>query len=355
MTSDSRAFRTLLGALLAIGLASACSARSLPDDVMGVVDDHEIRRDDVEKAYRQVQQKTPTPPADDEVNTVKLGIVDELITQQVLSARAKALKLDVTDAEVEAAFGDRKKNMTEEQFNAQLHDRNLTQDDMRAAVRRELISQKVLEHEVFSKIVVSDQEVSDYYNANKAQFDVKETAYHIAQIVITPMKEPQQMNRLGDDAKTPEEAQKKAAMLMDKLKAGTNFQQLAGDYSEDPTSAQGGDLGFVSASDLNKVPAALRDAVLKLQPNGVTLVAGGGGFNIVALVEKANPGLRDLNSPGVREGISGSLRDRREQLLKVAYITTLRNDAKIINAMARQLMTTTLKAPPTAAPAAPGK
>jgi len=349
MNTD-RLSRILLGALLALSLPVACS-RTLPDDVWAVVDDHEIHRDEVEKAFRQVQQPNQTP-TDDEAMALKLNVVDELITQQVLAAKAKALKLDVTEGEVDAAFADRKKNLGEDQFQQELRQRNLTQDDMRQAVRNELVANKVLEHEVFSKIVVSDQDVATFYNTNKAQFDVKEPAYHVAQIIVTPIKDAQTFNRLHDDATTPDEADKKARMIMDRLKSGANFQQLAADYSEDQTALQGGDLGFVAASDLNKT---LRDEVQKLNPGSVTLFSGGGAHNIVALVEKAQPGLRDLNSPGVREGITNTIRTNKEQLLRTAYIITLRSDAKIVNALARQLVAAQAKLPPPAAPAAPGK
>ena len=62
---------------------------------------------------------------------------------------------------------------------------------MREGLRRELLTQKVIEQEVGSKIAVTDQEVTDFFNANRAQFNVAEEAYHIAQIVVTPVRDPQ--------------------------------------------------------------------------------------------------------------------------------------------------------------------
>ena len=128
---------------------------------------------------------------------------------------------------------------------------------MKQSLRDELITDRVMEREVKSKISVSDQEVSDFYNKNRAQFNVPETQYRVAQIVITPMRDAQIRNRLKDDAITPEEAARKAQMLMGRLKGGTAFSALAMDYSEDPQSApQGGDLGFISESQLAAGAAA---------------------------------------------------------------------------------------------------
>ncbi len=57
---------------------------------------------------------------------------------------------------------------------------------MREGLRRELLAQKVFEQEIGSKIAVTDQDVTDFFNANRAQFNVAEEAYHIAQIIVYP-------------------------------------------------------------------------------------------------------------------------------------------------------------------------
>ena len=60
---------------------------------------------------------------------------------------------------------------------------------MRDGLRRDLLAQKVIEHEVVAKVTVTDQDVTDFFNANRAQFNRKEDAYHIAQIAVTPVAE----------------------------------------------------------------------------------------------------------------------------------------------------------------------
>src|SRR5262249_26607561 len=151
--------------------------------------------------------------------------------------------------------------------------RSLTADDMRENVRRQLVTQKVIDQEVGSKIAVTDQEVTDFFNANRAQFNVPEESYHIAQIVVTPVRDPQLANGTGDDAATPQAAAAKAQMLMERLKAGAPFGDLAAGYSEDPESApRGGDLGLVPVSRLRQAPGPLRDVVLGKQPGTVSLV-----------------------------------------------------------------------------------
>ena len=102
---------------------------------------------------------------------------------------------------------------------------------------------------------------------------------------------------------TPAEAERKAQMLMERLRSGTKFSELAMDYSEDPSTApQGGDLGFVPASALNQVPPPLRAAVLGSQPGNVKLVSVGGAHTLVLLVERETAGQRTSTKRSDRLG-----------------------------------------------------
>ena len=180
-------------------------------------------------------------------------------------------------------------------------------------------------------MAVSDQEVNDFYNANRAQFTVAEESYRIAQIVITPDRAPQQVNRTGNDATTPQEAAFKVRMVMERLKAGRTFTDVAMDYSEDPETAQrGGDLGLVPVSALNKAPEPLRKAVIGQKPGTVNVASSGGIHTIVAVIAHEQPGERGLTTPGVKDGITGTLKQRKEQLLRTAYLSAARGDAEVV-------------------------
>lgn len=355
----------LLSALAAVCLAGACqsssTAKPASADVWATVDTREIRRDDVEKAYRGMAQ-TQVPPSEEEALTLQLGLLDDLISQDILAARAKGLSVEPTDAEVDAALAERKQGLTDEQFQLQLAQRRLTMDDLKRGVRRELSVQKVIEKDVTAKIAVTDDEIANFYNQNKEQFNLTEAQYRIAQIVITPMRDPQLRNRLNDDAGTAAEAKRKFDMLLEKLKAGGDFATLAADYSEDPQSAaSGGDVGFVSATALNQAPKELKDVVLRTAPGNVSTVAVNGGYTIIRLLAKEAAGKRELTTPAVRDGIRDLLRDRKEQLFRAAYITAARNDAKVVNHLAKMLTDGQGKLPgaaaaaPAAAPAAAAK
>jgi peptidyl-prolyl cis-trans isomerase SurA len=358
-STESGHLIVVLSALAAACVLAACrSTPATPEpaitaDTWAVVDGRAIMRDDVEKAYLRAGD-APQAQSGEEVLTAKLSLLNDLIVQDLLLAKARELKLAVADSELDAAYAEARKNIPAEAFQKELARRKLTDADMREGLRRELLSQKAIAHEVGSKIAVTDQEVTDFFNANRAQFNVEEEAYRIAQIVVSPVRDGQGANRTGDDATTPQAAAAKTAMLMERLKGGAAFGDLAMDYSEDPESAaRGGDLGFVTVSRLKQSPPQLRDAVLKVAPGTVSVVSAGGAHTIVLVVEHQEAGQRDLSMPAVREGVTETLRARKEQLLRAAYLTTVRGDAKVVNYLARRLVGSQGKMPGLG-PTAPG-
>jgi peptidyl-prolyl cis-trans isomerase SurA len=344
--------------LAVAGLMAACQGKPTAPPVSGnawaVVNGHEITRDDVDKAYRRMDQNAQ-PLAEDEAFAAKLSLLDDLISQDVFLAKARELKIEVPDSEVDTAFTEARKNIPEEAFKQELAKRYLTVADMREALRREMVVQKLFEREVSSKISVADQDITAFYEANKSQFNRTEDAYRVAQIVVTPVREEQIGNRTGSDATTPQEAAQKVQLIMEKLKSGGQFGEVAADFSEDPQTAQrGGDLGFLPVSVVQKSPAALRDAVLNGAPGAAKVISANGGYAIVVVLGKDPAGQKDLSTSGVKDAISQSLKARREQLLRGAYVSSLRNGATIENVIAKRVVESQGKMP-SLLPASPGK
>jgi len=334
----------VLSALAAASLAAACrstpvaSPAPVSANTWAVVDGREITRAEVEKAFRRIGDGSQTL-SDEEALTAKLGLLNDLIVEEILLTKARELKIEASESELDTAYAAAKKNIPDEAFQQELARRSLTTAEMRDGLRRELLAQKLIDRDVGSKIAVTDQEVTDFFNANRTQFNLTEDAYHLAQIIVTPVRDAQVANRTGDDATTPQAATAKVAMLMERLKGGTSFRDLAMDYSEDPESAaRGGDLGLVPLSAVKQAPPALRDAVLKVPPGTARVVSQQNALTIVFVVAREPAGQRDLSTPTVRERITETLRARKEQLLRTAYLATARADAQVANHLARRLV-----------------
>ncbi|MGB8495377.1 MAG: SurA N-terminal domain-containing protein [Candidatus Acidiferrum sp.] len=351
----------LAGMLL--GVLAGCNApEHHAADVWAVVNGTEIKRDEVEKYYKSQINPEAQEPSQEEALSLKLNVVEQLINNEILLERAKKLNLEASDGEVEDKFTELKSPFTEEEFQRQLKQRGMGVDDLKRDLRRQLSIQKLLNREVAAKVTITDQDVQDFYNANRNQFNVAEPQYRISQIVITPHKDAQIRNRKNDDATTEAEAQRKTKMLMDKLDSGADFAQLAMDYSEDMnTAANGGDLGYIPESALNQSDPTLKRTVLALKPGQVSQpIVLKDSTRILKLVAREAAGLRGVNDPQVQQTIRDTLRNRKEQLLRSAYLAVGRDQAHVTNFLAQQVVEAAGKLPDAAksttpAPATSGK
>lgn len=344
--------RVLLPLLAAGVLFGGCKQKAQPaPDVWAVVNGQEIKRDDVDKYYRTRVNPEGQEPSQEEALSLKLNVLDELINNEILLERAKKLNLEASDGEVEDKFTELKSPYTEDEFQRQLKERGVSVDDLKRDLRRQLSIQKLLNREVVAKITITDQDVTDAFNANKAQFNVVEPRYRISEIVVTPRKESQIRNLKNDDATTEAEAERKVKMLMDKLNSGADFAQLAMDYSEDMNSAaMGGDLGYVPESALNQSDPALKRVVLGMKAGQVSqpmAIQGKDGPRIVILklISRESPGQRNISDPQVQQTIRDTLRNHKEQLLRAAYLSIARDEARVTNYLAQQIIEAAGKLP----------
>jgi peptidyl-prolyl cis-trans isomerase SurA len=329
---------------LSLALLTACASH-VGGDVMATVDGRKILKPDVdyyENQFAAGQQK----PSGEQATAFRLNILNQMIEEEILMRRAEKLGLLATDDEVDRKFNEIKAPFSQEDFERQLKDKKITVADFKRDIRRSITRDKVLNKEVSSKINVTDQEVADYYNSHKAEFNLIETQYHLAQIMVTPLPNPQAHNQ-NEKAQNEAEARKKIQMIANRLDSGDDFATLAMKYSEDPeTSGNGGDLGTVPESSLRSTDPLTRDTVMKLKPGQYSPIISvvnpqtrqEVGFRIVKLVSKEPAGQREFSDPRVQQAIRSQLHDRREQLLKAAYYEVLRDSAKVDNYYAKQVL-----------------
>lgn len=326
---------------------AACNRDSSGGDVMASVNGRKIYRTEVDKYFANQTAGSDQQPTGEQAVSLRLSILDTLIETEILMRRAEKLGLLATDEEVDRKLNEMKSPFTAEQFNKRLEDKKITVEDFKRDLRRSLTRDKVLNKEITSRISITDQDVADYYNAHKSEFNFIEPQYHLAKIMVTGMPNPQVHNLQNSKAQNDADARKKIQMIANRLDSGDDFATLAMNYSEDPeTSNNGGDLGLAPESALKNADPVTRDAVMKLKPGQYTPVLPllnpanhqAYGYMIVKLVSKEAAGQRDLSNPSVQQAFRQQLRDRREQLLKAAYYETLRDDAKITNYYAEEVL-----------------
>jgi peptidyl-prolyl cis-trans isomerase SurA len=320
-----------------------CNNKQVGNDVMATVNGRNITRTEVQKFYDVQVAGSPQQPSAEQADTLRLKVISDLIDNEILMQRAEKLGLLATDEEVNAKLTEIKAPFTQEQFDQRLKERQITLDDFKKDLRRSLTIDKVLNKEVTSKINVSDEDITSYYNQHKAEFNLIEPQYHLAQILVTTQPNPQVRNM---KAQNEGDARKKIQMIENRLDSGEDFATVAMNYSEQPETAQnGGDLGFIPESSLKSDKLAF-DAINKLRPGQFTAILPVSdpngkqifGFRIVRLLSREVAGQRELKDPRVQQAIREQLRDRREQLLKAAYYETIRDEAKIENYFAEDIL-----------------
>jgi len=335
------------GALLAA--VSACHRQSSPD-VVATVNGKDIQRSELEKYYTAASLSNGAQkPSPEQADIARLNILKQMIEDEILWQRATKLNLAASDEDVNAKLTEMKAPYTQEEFDKQLQARNITLDDLRRDLRRNLTKTKLLNKEIESKINITDSQISAYYAAHKSEFNLIEPQYHLAQIAVTGAPGQQAGNLQNNKASSDADAKKKIQELHRRLENGEDFSALAMNYSENPdTSTSGGDMGFVLESQLRGSDLDLFNAINKLKQGEITEIipvygsAGPNhrvmGYAIYKLIAKEPAGQRELNDPRVQQVIRQGLRENHAQLLQNAYFEVLHNESKIHNFFAEQVL-----------------
>jgi peptidyl-prolyl cis-trans isomerase SurA len=334
--------------LLASSLVFIAGCHKGPQQgVVATVNGHPIFQTDVDKAYTNQlatnpQQQAYTP---DQADSLRLNIIHAQILEAIIDQRAAKQGLTATDAEVEAKLAEMKAPYTEEQFQTKLKTANLTLDELKREVRRSLTQEKLLNKEINSRITVTDSDVRNYYNANKAAFNLIEPTYHLAEIVVTDQGNAQAGNLQNNKASSDEDARKKIQVIKNRIDSGEDFGELAANFSEDTrTNQNGGEMGFLPESQLKSNPvvyAAITklnagqttDIIPQVDPTTHKPVA----YAIFKLISKDAAGQRQYDDPRVQQNIRQQLHESRAQLLQTAYREMLSDQAKVENFFAEQV------------------
>jgi len=232
----------------------------------------------------------------------------------------------------------------------------MTADDIKAEMRKALTVDKLITKEITQRINVSEAEIKDLFEKNKASFNLPE-GYHLQHIMVTPQPDQQVTNAKRDDAKSPADAKVKAERLLRDIQGGQDFGIVARDWSEDAdTAPNGGDLGLRSLADLEGIDPKLSQAVTRLKVGETSpLLETRYGYHILKLIERDPGGQKNLDNTQVQAQIRQEIFNRKEAMLKAAFSETARNKATVNNYLAERLLDSVGKTQATATPAAPEK
>lgn len=217
-------------------------------------------------------------------------VLQQMIEQKLFEQEAEKLGIKVSEAELDAGIAQVKQrfNLNDEQMAEVLQKQNLTMESFREQWRLQTLSNKLLDSQLKNKIVVTDQEIADYYRQN---YDGSGAPASAPSSAVAPSSGPAEEVRIAHiliSANSPDAAAR-AEKVAEMAKAGQDFAQLAKEYSDDSLSAdKGGDLGYFKEGDLIETLAVAIENTPQGQVAGP--VESPAGYHVIKVVERKSIG-----------------------------------------------------------------
>lgn len=233
--------------------------------------------------------------------------LDNLITEELIQQEADAAGVKVTDAEITAEIEKIKANFgTPEEFQSVLSQYGMTEESLTRDTKFQLTISKILE----PKTEVTDEEISQYFEANKDTFTDTPTTIRASHILVATQEE--------------------ADAILAQLKGGADFATVAKEKSTDTASAaNGGDLDFFKKADMDP---AFGEAAFALKVGELSgVVQSSFGFHIIKKTEEKLGTYPALDEK--KEEIRKTLVAQEASGLSQAWMTEIREKAKISNTM----------------------
>jgi peptidyl-prolyl cis-trans isomerase C len=287
-------------------------------EIVGRVNGEAINGAELENAVKGLEGRAGGPVPADQRDRVYRGVLDDMIGYKLLVQEAKARKIAVPDAEVEAQIAQiRSQFPNQQQFEQALAAQKMSLEAVRNDARSEMSVEKLVEGEIAAKVAVKPEAVSDFYQKNQDKFQ-QGPRVRASHILITV---PQ-----GADAVAKQQAKTKAEGILKDLKGGKDFAAAAKENSQDPGSApNGGDLGFFEQGQM--VPP-FEQAAFALKPGEMSeLVESQFGYHIIKVAEKQDTRVVPLDEAKVQ--IEQYLGQQSRQAETQAFVNALKAKAKI--------------------------
>ncbi len=308
--------RALAAAAVAASLSLASPARGAEsvERILAHVNSRIITQSLYDARFEQAVRDQGPPANAERAEEMKKKLFGDLIDEALLEDRARELDLITTDKEVEdqiKRLKEMNKVTSDEEFAAALAAQGRTIDGLRDELRRTMMVQRVIGREVNSKVDLSEDALRSIYEREKETWRIPEKA-HLAEILISR----------GDD---PAAAAERVRAAMEALRGGAKFDAVVQAWSEGPTKARGGDLGWVSRGEL--LPE-IDKAVFSL-PVGVVSepIATKSEVHIVKVLEKAPVSYKPFSE--VKADLLKREQETQFQKKLAEYLEKLRRDAVI--------------------------
>jgi len=288
-----------------------------PDAVVATVNGTQYTRDQVDKKIAEMAQqyRGQIPPGME--SQLAQQALSTLVDQQLLLEAAVAGGVTAPDEEVQQTYDQfAGRAPSPQEFQVALTSMGFTEETFRAEIGKNLTIEKLLDQELANAKAVTPEDVEAYYRDNLDQFQIPEQV-QASHILMTTAAED-----------TPEAKEAKRQQLVE-LKAeidnGADFAALAGEHSDCPSKAQGGDLGMFTREKMVK---PFSDAAFAMEVGQVSdVVETQFGYHLIKVTSKQASCARPLEE--VRQQLEAYLDRQNKEAAFNAYMETLRGAADL--------------------------
>lgn len=294
------------GAVLLAALFTGPAACSLPDETAVVVNGREIETAELEKTYEEFlsQLGEVVPSGAAEAARTRKALLDRLVDRELMMEEVEKRSLRPDEEEVARETERLRGDLTDLEFETVLADADLSPEQWREQVFRDLSLEKLQQEVVFSNLEVSEEEIDEYLRGHSEDYELSEEV-RASQILV----------------RTREEALQAAK----RLRGGESFADVAREASLSPDGEGGGDLGYFARGQM---PQEF-DAVVFSLPVGKlsSVVETTYGHHLFLVTDRREA--RRKSDEEIRQELRGMLLTGKREQAFGAWMASLREKADI--------------------------
>jgi parvulin-like peptidyl-prolyl isomerase len=315
-----RRFRFLFGFFLFLcGLIS--SGEAVVDRVVAVVNQEIITLSEVEKWIDPTRQEMITEDRLEkrERNEVLFRqVLERLIEEKLIDQEVKKSGVKISSKEIDAALEEiRQRNgVTQEGLEKALALEGLTLETYKKQIEKGLQRHKLISWSVKVEPKAEEKDLREFYQKNPVRYRTNE-AYRASHILFVIPK-----GALPDEIR---DIRKKAQNVLEKIKGGADFGEMALLYSQDASAKNRGDLGYFKKGEL--FPTFEKEA-LRLKVGEVSgLLRTEFGFHIIKLLDRK--GIEPLPFEEVKDKVKADYYEAETEKAFKQFLSTLKEKAVI--------------------------
>ncbi|HJT07647.1 MAG TPA: peptidylprolyl isomerase [Stellaceae bacterium] len=255
----------------------AGSAVAQETRIAAIVNDEVISLNDLSNRMQLVMRSSGMEDTPQNRSRIQPQILRSLIDEKLQMQEAKRLNVTVTPEELDQAFAriEQQNNMTKGALDDFLKESGVPRSTLADQLSASIAWGKLVRNRLMQDVTISDEEVTEALNQLKQEADVPQN--RVSEIFLA-------VDAPGQD----EDAKRLADRLIDQIRGGANFAAVAQQFSQSPSAAVGGDIGWVTSAQLSP---EIGGAIDKMKPGEMSYpIRTPAGYYLLYLRERRKLG-----------------------------------------------------------------